>query len=51
LEELGGNGMDLVQATARVGKRKADGQDNERLAKRLSLLNLGMYSFLLAQSA
>jgi hypothetical protein len=38
--------MDRVQATARVGKRKADGQDNERLVKRLSLLNLGLYSFL-----
>jgi hypothetical protein len=38
--------MDRVQATSRVGKRKAtDGQDNERLAKRLSLLNLGVYSF------
>jgi hypothetical protein len=39
--------MDRVQATARVGKRKAaDGQDNERLAKRLSLLNLGLCSSL-----
>ena len=25
-----------------LGKRKADTQDNERLSKRLSLLNLGM---------
>ncbi|KIM97908.1 hypothetical protein OIDMADRAFT_129240 [Oidiodendron maius Zn] len=33
--------MDRVQATGRVGKRKAtDSQDNERLTKRLSLLNL-----------
>lgn len=37
--------MDRVQATGRVGKRKADGQDNERLVKRLSLLNLGLCSF------
>jgi hypothetical protein len=37
--------MDRVQATGRVGKRKAtDSQDNERLAKRLSLLNLGVFS-------
>lgn len=36
--------MDRVQATGRAGKRKAtDGQDNERLSKRLSLLNLGSY--------
>jgi hypothetical protein len=36
--------MDRVQATGRVGKRKApDAQDNERLAKRLSLLNIGWY--------
>lgn len=35
--------MDRVQATGRVGKRKAtDSQDNERLTKRLSLLNLGV---------
>ncbi|PSS08736.1 hypothetical protein M430DRAFT_81561, partial [Amorphotheca resinae ATCC 22711] len=29
-----------VQATSRVRKRKAESQDNERLTKRLSLLNL-----------
>ena len=36
--------MDRVQATGRVKKRKAETQDNERLSKRLSLLNLGPYS-------
>jgi hypothetical protein len=35
--------MDRVQATSRVRKRKAESQDNERLTKRLSLLNLGLY--------
>jgi hypothetical protein len=29
---------------SRVKKRKAENQDNERLSKRLSLLNLGPYS-------
>jgi len=34
--------MDRVEATARkLRKRKAESQDNERLHKRLSLLNLG----------
>jgi len=32
--------MDRVQATGRIKKRKAENQDNERLSKRLSLLNL-----------
>lgn len=32
--------MDCAQATGRTRKRKADNQDNERLSKRLSLLNL-----------
>lgn len=32
--------MDRSQATGRVRKRKAENQDNERLSKRLSLLNL-----------
>lgn len=32
--------MDCAQATGRTRKRKADGQDNDRLSKRLSLLNL-----------
>jgi hypothetical protein len=27
-----------------VRKRKAENQDNERLSKRMSLLNLGLYS-------
>lgn len=27
----------------KMRKRKAESQDNERLSKRLSLLNLGMY--------
>ncbi len=35
--------MDRVRPT-RVKKRKAENQDNERLSKRLSLLNLGPYS-------
>ena len=30
-----------------LGKRKAETQENERLSKRLSLLNLGMYLFFL----
>ncbi len=35
--------MDRFQATGnRVRKRKAETQDNERLSKRLSLLNLGL---------
>ncbi|KAF4629612.1 hypothetical protein G7Y89_g8530 [Cudoniella acicularis] len=34
--------MDRVQATGKVRKRKAESQDNERLSKRLSLLNLGL---------
>ena len=35
--------MDRVQATGKVKKRKAsDNHDNERLSKRLSLLNLGL---------
>jgi len=32
--------MDRMQATGRIRKRKAENQDNERLSKRLSLLNL-----------
>lgn len=36
--------MDL--ATGKFRKRKAENQDNERLSKRLSLLNLGLYSSL-----
>ena len=36
--------MDRVQATSKIRKRKAENQDNERLSKRLSLLNLGLYS-------
>jgi hypothetical protein len=36
--------MDRSQAIGRVRKRKAENQDNERLSKRLSLLNLGLYS-------
>lgn len=40
-----GFGMEREQATAgNIRKRKADSQDNERLSKRLSLLNLGIYS-------
>lgn len=35
--------MDCAQASGRSRKRKADNQDNERLSKRLSLLNLGKY--------
>ena len=35
--------MDRVQPTGRIRKRKAENQDNERLSKRLSLLNLGLY--------
>jgi hypothetical protein len=35
--------MDRVQPTGRIKKRKAENQDNERLSKRLSLLNLGQY--------
>jgi hypothetical protein len=35
--------MDRSQATGRIRKRKAENQDNERLSKRLSLLNLGIY--------
>ena len=38
--------MDRFQATGRIRKRKAENQDNERLSKRLSLLNLGLYSYL-----
>ena len=34
--------MDRVVAS-KVRKRKAESQDNERLSKRLSLLNLGLY--------
>jgi hypothetical protein len=37
--------MDRVQPS-RVKKRKAENQDNERLSKRLSLLNLGLYSLI-----
>ena len=41
--------MDRPQAIGRVRKRKAENQDNERLSKRLSLLNLGLCSsFLLS---
>ena len=36
--------MDRVQATSKIRKRKAENQDNERLSKRMSLLNLGLYS-------
>jgi hypothetical protein len=36
--------MDRSQAIGRVRKRKAENQDNERLSKRLSLLNLGLCS-------
>jgi len=36
--------MDCAQATGRIRKRKAENQDNDRLSKRLSLLNLGLYS-------
>jgi len=37
--------MEGVQATGgRIRKRKAQNQDNDRLSKRLSLLNLGIYS-------
>ncbi|CAL3972472.1 unnamed protein product, partial [Diplocarpon coronariae] len=32
--------MDRFQATGKIKKRKAETQDNERLSKRLSLLNL-----------
>ncbi|PBP20429.1 hypothetical protein BUE80_DR008782 [Diplocarpon rosae] len=32
--------MDCFQATGKIKKRKAEAQDNERLSKRLSLLNL-----------
>ncbi|KAL3422186.1 hypothetical protein PVAG01_06342 [Phlyctema vagabunda] len=32
--------MERVQATGKIKKRKAESQDNERLSKRLSLLNL-----------
>ncbi len=39
---------EMRAATPRLGKRKAESQDNsnnnERLSKRLSLLNLGRYS-------
>lgn len=34
----------MEQATGKVRKRKAENQDNERLSKRMSLLNLGLYS-------
>jgi hypothetical protein len=50
--DCGGSGrvegwnMDRVQATGRIKKRKAENQDNERLSKRLSLLNLGLYSLI-----
>lgn len=37
------DGVDKTRKVRR--KRKADTQDNERLSKRLSLLNLGMYLF------
>jgi hypothetical protein len=36
--------MDRAQATSKIRKRKAENQDNERLSKRMSLLNLGLYS-------
>ena len=36
-------GMDLGQAIAGNRKRKAENHDNERLSKRLSLLNLGSF--------
>jgi len=36
--------MDRLQATGKIRKRKAENQDNDRLSKRLSLLNLGLYS-------
>ena len=36
--------MERSQAIGRVRKRKAENQDNERLSKRMSLLNLGLYS-------
>lgn len=39
------DGVDKTRKLRR--KRKADTQDNERLSKRLSLLNLGMYLFYL----
>jgi len=41
--EVEGWKMDRVQPTGRIKKRKAENQDNERLSKRLSLLNLGQY--------
>lgn len=49
LEVSGDNGMDTRQATGgRIRKRKAESQDgNDRLSKRLSLLNLGRYSLFL----
>lgn len=34
-----------MQPASTLGKRKAETQDNERLSKRLSLLNLGMWHF------
>lgn len=37
-------GWEMDLATGRGRKRKADIQDNERLNKRLSLLNIGLYS-------
>jgi hypothetical protein len=37
--------MDRVQATGKARKRKAETPENERLSKRLSLLNLGVYPF------
>jgi hypothetical protein len=37
------DGVDKTRKVRR--KRKADTQDNERLSKRLSLLNLGMFLF------
>ncbi|OWO97511.1 hypothetical protein B2J93_9132 [Marssonina coronariae] len=37
--------MDRFQATGKIKKRKAETQDNERLSKRLSLLNLGKSRF------
>jgi len=36
--------MDRVQVSGKIRKRKAENQDNDRLSKRLSLLNLGLYS-------
>ena len=38
--------MEQLQAPGRVRKRKAENQNSERLSKRLSLLNLGLYSLI-----